>query len=87
MPTYEYECATCGNSFEYEQKITEEPLKDCPRCGNSVKRVISNGSFILKGSGWYISDYARKSSSSASKETKTNTCANASVCGGCPSSH
>lgn len=79
MPTYEYECTTCGNQFEREQKITEEPLKDCPKCGNSVKRVISGSSFVLKGSGWYITDYARKNTSTSEKTT----CNNADSCGGC----
>lgn len=79
MPTYEYECTTCGTQFEREQKITEDPIKECPECGNSVKRVISSGNFVLKGSGWYITDYARKNSSQSSQPT----CGTKEACGGC----
>ncbi len=79
MPTYEYECTTCGYQFEKEQKITEDPIKDCPSCGNSVKRIISGGNFVLKGSGWYITDYARKNNTSE----KTTVCGDSSACGGC----
>ena len=52
MPTYEYECLTCGLMFERRQAITEEPIKECPECRGQVQRLISGGSgFILKGSG------------------------------------
>jgi putative FmdB family regulatory protein len=80
MPTYEYECTTCGYQFEREQKITDEPIKDCPSCGNSVKRMISCGNFVLKGSGWYITDYARKNNKTSEK---TNSCGDSAACGGC----
>ena len=57
MPTYEYQCKKCGNVFEIFQSITEEPLKVCPGCKGEVCRLISkNGSFILKGSGYYSTD-------------------------------
>jgi putative FmdB family regulatory protein len=81
MPVYEYECQKCG-TFETTQRITEEPLSKCPTCKGKVKKLISNTSFQLKGTGWYITDYARKgkeapktengasSSSSESKEAK-----------------
>jgi putative FmdB family regulatory protein len=81
MPVYEYECQKCG-TFETTQRITEEPLSKCPTCKGKVKKLISNTSFQLKGTGWYITDYARKgkdapktengasSSSSESKESK-----------------
>ena len=56
MPTYEYECGTCG-TFEQFQRITEDPLSDCPRCGGAVRRLISSGSgIIFKGSGFYSTD-------------------------------
>jgi putative FmdB family regulatory protein len=82
MPVYEYECQKCG-TFETTQRITEEPLSKCPTCKGKVKKLISNTSFQLKGTGWYITDYARKgkdarktengasSSSSDSKESKS----------------
>ena len=57
MPIYEYECLGCGKIFEIFQKIAEEPLKECRFCKGSVHRLISNCSFQLKGSGWYVTDY------------------------------
>src|SRR5215469_4282312 len=62
MPTYEYQCDHCG-VFEYSQRITEDPLKKCPTCKGKVRRLISNTSFMLKGGGWYATDYGRKGSS------------------------
>ena len=59
MPIYEYQCEKCGE-FEVTQRITEAPLKKCPTCKRKVKKLISNTSFQLKGSGWYVTDYARK---------------------------
>ena len=59
MPIYEYQCAKCG-TFEVTQRITEKPLGKCPTCKAKVKKLISNTSFQLKGTGWYITDYARK---------------------------
>ena len=59
MPIYEYRCDKCGD-FEVTQRITEDPLKKCPTCRRKVRKLISNTSFQLKGSGWYITDYARK---------------------------
>lgn len=53
MPTYEYTCDACGNAWEAEQKMSEAPLRDCPKCGKSkAKRLISGGHFMLKGEGW-----------------------------------
>jgi putative FmdB family regulatory protein len=63
MPIYEYRCDKCG-IFEVTQRITESPLRRCPTCRGKVERVISQTSFILKGSGWYASDYGRSGSSS-----------------------
>lgn len=59
MPIYEYECQKCG-TFEATQRIIENPLSKCPTCKGKVKKLISNTSFQLKGTGWYITDYARK---------------------------
>jgi putative FmdB family regulatory protein len=59
MPIYEYQCQKCG-TFEVTQRITENPLTKCPTCKSKVKKLISNTSFQLKGTGWYITDYARK---------------------------
>ena len=64
MPIYEYLCQKCGE-FEVTQKITEQPLDGCPTCGQEVKKLISNSTFKLVGSGWYLTDYARKGQSSS----------------------
>src|SRR5262245_54833002 len=58
MPIYEYECGKCG-VFEVSQRISEAALSKCPTCRRKVRRLISNTSFQLKGSGWYVTDYAR----------------------------
>jgi putative FmdB family regulatory protein len=64
MPVYEYRCGKCGHEFEEIQRITADPIRKCPKCGKlSVERLISRTSFVLKGSGWYVTDYARKSAS------------------------
>lgn len=67
MPTYEYRCDGCRSTFERFQRITDEPLTICPSCGAGVHRLIGATSFILKGGGWYKSDY---SSSSKPKEAE-----------------
>jgi len=67
MPIYEYSCRECGG-FEVTQKITDKPLTRCPACKGKVKKLISNTSFHLKGTGWYVTDYARKDK--APKEKK-----------------
>jgi putative FmdB family regulatory protein len=62
MPIYEYSCQDCG-TFEVSQRITEKPLKRCPTCKGKVTKLISSTSFQLKGSGWYVTDYAGKEAS------------------------
>jgi len=60
MPTYEYECSNCKKVFEIFQKITDEPLKVCPKCKKRIKRLIGGGSgVIFKGSGFYATDYRK----------------------------
>ncbi len=72
MPIYEYQCTKCGEVFEAFQKITDEPLTQCKFCQARVEKLISQSSFQLKGSGWYLTDYARRSSSSALDAHKSN---------------
>lgn len=60
MPLYEYKCSKCGSTFELLQKVSKQPLKPCPHCGGAAKRVISASTLQFKGSGWYITDYAKK---------------------------
>ena len=79
MPIYEYQCKKCG-LFEVMQKITETHLKRCPTCRGKVTKLISNSSFHLKGTGWYVTDYANKDgkskdSSSESKDSKAESSA------------
>ncbi len=63
MPIYEYQCTKCGEVFEAFQKINDKPLSQCKFCKGPVERLISHSSFQLKGSGWYMTDYAPKSQS------------------------
>ena len=70
MPTYEYHCDGCGRDFEVRQRISEASLTVCDVCGGSVHRLISPAPFILKGEGWYVTDYpsaARKKAMDSEK--------------------
>lgn len=68
MPIYEYECESCGEVIENWQKFSDAPLSTCKSCGGNLHKLISHSSFHLKGSGWYITDYAGKKSGIASSE-------------------
>jgi putative FmdB family regulatory protein len=70
MPIYEYGCMKCGKTHEIMQKFSDAPLALCPECGGEVKKLISNTSFVLKGTGWYATDYA---SSKKGEEDKSVT--------------
>ena len=73
MPLYEYECeAENGRRFEIIQKFSDEPLTVCPSCGGAVRRLISSPAIQFKGSGWYITDYAKKSGSDAGKSSPSS---------------
>jgi putative FmdB family regulatory protein len=63
MPLYEYECKKCGHRFEKIQKFSDKMVKTCPECGGQVEQMISAPAVQFKGSGWYVTDYAKKSSS------------------------
>ncbi|MBD3328808.1 zinc ribbon domain-containing protein [Candidatus Peregrinibacteria bacterium] len=69
MPIYEYECNDCGNVVEVFQKISEDPLLTCSNCSGKLSKLISQSSFHLKGTGWYVTDYK----SSGTTNTKDNT--------------
>jgi len=60
MPLYDYKCEKCGHLFEVKQRITEEPLKHCPKCKGRIKRLISPAGIIFKGSGFHVTDYSAK---------------------------
>jgi putative FmdB family regulatory protein len=66
MPLYEYECKKCGHRFEKIQKFSDKMVKKCPECGGQVEQMISAPAVQFKGSGWYVTDYAKKSSSQGS---------------------
>jgi len=65
MPLYEYQCESCGHRFEAIQKFSDAPIETCPKCGGAVHKLIAAPAFQFKGSGWYITDYAKKDSSPA----------------------
>jgi putative FmdB family regulatory protein len=71
MPIYEYKCPKCG-VVEVMQGIKEATLKKCPNCKSKVERMISSSSFVLKGSGWYATDYAKKSSPASESSNASN---------------
>jgi putative FmdB family regulatory protein len=66
MPLYEYECKKCGHRFERIQKFSDAMVKKCPDCGGKVEQMISAPAVQFKGSGWYVTDYAKRSGSSSS---------------------
>jgi putative FmdB family regulatory protein len=77
MPLYEYQCKKCGHRFERIQKFSDKPVKKCPECGGAVEQTITAPAVQFKGSGWYVTDYAKKSGTpageSGSKTEKTET--------------
>jgi putative FmdB family regulatory protein len=68
MPLYEYKCKSCNEVFEVIQRFSDEPLKTHDRCGGQVERLLSAPAFQFKGSGWYITDYARSGRSNGSNK-------------------
>ena len=68
MPIYEYECEKCGNRFEEIQKFSDPPIEKCPKCGGPVHKAQSAPAFQFKGTGWYVTDYAKNKPDT--KETK-----------------
>ncbi|MGH9159785.1 MAG: FmdB family zinc ribbon protein [Vicinamibacteraceae bacterium] len=60
MPLYEYQCEQCGHRFEVIQKFSDAPLADCPKCTGPIRKLLSSPAIQFKGTGWYITDYARK---------------------------
>jgi len=67
MPTYAYECADCGHAFEAFQKMSDNPLTECETCGGTLRKRVFPVGIVFKGSGFYVNDYARKSSEPASE--------------------
>ena len=76
MPLYEYQCTQCGEIEEAIQKFSDAPLTTCRHCTGKLSKLISQSSFHLKGTGWYVTDYSKKSPSAAGDkqpESKTST--------------
>jgi putative FmdB family regulatory protein len=74
MPVYEYQCKDCGKIKEAFQKISDPPLTTCSHCNGGLKKLISQSTFHLKGSGWYVTDYGgAKNQNKESNKTKPNT--------------
>jgi len=73
MPIYEYECSKCGNVLEVLQKFSDAPLKKCEHCSGSLHKIVSQSSFHLKGTGWYVTDYnSRSGTKSEDNSTKAD---------------
>jgi putative FmdB family regulatory protein len=72
MPLYEYACDACGHRFEVIQKFSDSPIQECPKCGGSVRKLISSPAIQFKGSGWYITDYAKKDQPGRSMSSDSN---------------
>jgi putative FmdB family regulatory protein len=69
MPIYEYECENCGKTEEHLQKFSDAPITTCMRCGGNLHKLISQSSFHLKGTGWYVTDYAKGKKFESQKST------------------
>ena len=74
MPIYEYRCTHCKKNFEIFQKITEKPKKRCGVCNGKLEKIVSQSSFLLKGTGWYKTDYARKATKEAEASCPGDPC-------------
>jgi len=93
MPTYEYRCDSCGKDFETVKRMSDPVDTTCPHCGAPTDhRLISHSSFVLKGSGWYATDYGKKNGRSSPGTTPASTSSGSdssteSSCGTCSTSN
>jgi putative FmdB family regulatory protein len=71
MPTYEYRCAECGNRFEVFQRIDDEPLQTCEKCGGALRKVFHPAGIVFKGSGFYATDSRRAAKTSTNSESSS----------------
>ena len=71
MPLYEYRCKKCRHGFEKLQQFSNKPLKKCPECGGPLEKLISASQVQFKGSGWYVTDYAKKSSAAHASSSES----------------
>jgi putative FmdB family regulatory protein len=75
VPTYDYRCDRCERTFEVRQRISEDPLTTCEQCGGPIRRLLAPAPFILKGGGWYVTDYpseGRKKGMEAEKKSSAD---------------
>lgn len=72
MPLYEYRCASCGELTEVLQRLGAAPVAECPRCGGALERVASAPALQFKGSGWYVTDYAKRAGSATTGKDETS---------------
>ena len=84
MPLYEYQCRKCGRVLEKIQRFSDPPLTLCEKCGGKLKRLLSAPAFQFKGSGWYVTDYARKPSSTSTEKSEGSSNAEDKKDGGTP---
>jgi putative FmdB family regulatory protein len=82
MPLYEYECDACGHRFEVIQKFSDPAIEKCPKCGSMVRKLQSAPAFQFKGTGWYITDYARKGQEGGAGKTETKDSSNGAAASG-----
>jgi putative FmdB family regulatory protein len=81
MPLNEYECESCGHRFERIQKFSDPPVDTCPVCGKHVRKLLSSPAIQFKGTGWYVTDYAKKSSDSGSGKSSSSASSSSSSSG------
>jgi putative FmdB family regulatory protein len=78
MPTYEYECKSCGHTFETFQAMSDDPLRNCPECGKEVRRLINGGSgVIFRGSGFYVTDKGKSAAGKSAGDKKDSAASSA----------
>jgi len=85
MPVYEYECESCKNVIEAQQRMDDAPLAVCEACGGHLKKLMSVSSFQLKGGGWYADGYSNCASNS-SESSSASPCSSDGCCANCPAS-
>lgn len=84
MPIYEYVCESCGHQFDMMQKMSDSNIQKCEKCGKDSKRIISQTSFMLKGTGWYATDYAGKKAHTAKSDSAPACASGGCSAGACP---
>jgi putative FmdB family regulatory protein len=84
LPLYAYSCTKCGYKFEKIQHFNAEPEQECPKCHGALIRPLTAPAFKFKGSGWYVNDYAGKSSAPSTPAASETPCGTSGACATCP---